>query len=454
MTFRKTLFATAVVFAAAAPPAARAQTMLELNALQGLAPFAVLGNTEADKAALAANLRVTETIQTGTAGQKLLLPFPAQQQQALRDAFITIGNAEQLSDGLGTQLGGAYQAMVITTDSQPPRSTDISPHVAALLAYAAALSGADSNSAKFFFAEDMQKPGKAPAVPASAAAQAILAAEGGTTDVYGKAYGRPAGSAGADPAGDSRPFQVDPDYVRYDGPDYFGAASSNIFYLAGPAQDLVASPAFPSGHTTYGYTDSVLLAVMVPERYQQMIARGAEYGNDRIVLGAHYAMDVIGGRTLALYDLAHLLANDSAYLNQTLPRAPAIGDFAAALAAARADLRAALATKCGAGIAACAPRDESRFESPAANEALYESTQTYGLPVVYPARAGKTEDVAKLAPQAGYLLKAAFPTLSLALADRILTITEGPGGGFLDNGSAFGVYSRLDLYKAAGLAKR
>jgi hypothetical protein len=30
-----------------------------------------------------------------------------------------------------------------------------------------------------------------------------------------------------------------------------------------------------------------------------------------------------------------------------------------------------------------------------------------------------------------------------------LTATEGPGGGFLDNGSAFGVYSRLDLYRAA-----
>jgi hypothetical protein len=28
-------------------------------------------------------------------------------------------------------------------------------------------------------------------------------------------------------------------------------------------------------------------------------------------------------------------------------------------------------------------------------------------------------------------------------------MTEGPGGGFLDNGSAFGIYSRLDLYKAA-----
>jgi hypothetical protein len=63
--------------------------------------------------------------------------------------------------------------------------------------------------------------------------------------------------------------------------------------------------------------------------------------------------------------------------------------------------------------------------------------------------AERTEDVAKLAPEAGYLLTMAFPSLTLPQADDILTQTEGPGGGFLDNGSAFGVYSRLDLYKAA-----
>jgi hypothetical protein len=33
-----------------------------------------------------------------------------------------------------------------------------------------------------------------------------------------------------------------------------------------------------------------------------------------------------------------------------------------------------------------------------------------------------------------------------------LTETEGPGGGFLDDGSSFGVYSRLNLYAAAGKA--
>ena len=38
-------------------------------------------------------------------------------------------------------------------------------------------------------------------------------------------------------------------------------------------------------------------------------------------------------------------------------------------------------------------------------------------------------------------------------SDQILTETEGPGGGFLDDGvSPFGIYSRLNLYAAAGLA--
>ena len=70
----------------------------------------------------------------------------------------------------------------------------------------------------------------------------------------------------------------------------------------------------------------------------------------------------------------------------------------------------------------------------------------------HPEIADEVEDVGALAPEAGNLLTAAFPKLSLEEANRILTETEGPGGGFLDDGSAFGVYSRLNLYAAAGRA--
>ena len=44
------------------------------------------------------------------------------------------------------------------------------------------------------------------------------------------------------------------------------------------------------------------------------------------------------------------------------------------------------------------------------------------------------EDVAELVPEARYLLTIAFPALTLEQADQILTETEGPGGGFLDDG--------------------
>ena len=228
--------------------------------------------------------------------------------------------------------------------------------------------------------------------------------------------------------------------------------------------NLIDSPSFPSGHTTYGYMGSLLLAVLVPDRYQEMVARAAEYGNDRIIMGAHYAMDVLGGRTVATYDLAHLLANDPAYIGRPLkdfaratamsaPQVPAtIEDFRAAVANARTDLTKALEAACGDTIAACARQDTGRFNAPAMNEAFYASTQTYGLGVAHPEIAGRQEDVAMLAPEAGYLLTVAFPKLSLEEANRILTETEGPGGGFLDDGSGFGVYSRLNLYAAAGRA--
>ena len=269
--------------------------------------------------------------------------------------------------------------------------------------------------------------------------------------MFGKAYNLHGGAPGADAYGNSRPFMVMPGVAFISGPDYLNLPATNEMYCRGPLSNLTNSPAFPSGHTTYGYMESMLLALLVPERYQQMVTRAAEYGNDRILLGAHYAMDVLGGRTLALFDLAHLLVNDPAYVGLTLRAGTPIKDFWGAVVQARADTAAVLMAGCGKTMAACAREDSSRFKTAANDEAFYNSTQTYGLPVVYPQNLG-SEDVGKLAPEAGSLLTAAFPSLSLQEADQILTETEGPGGGFLDDGSSFGVYSRLNLYAAAGRA--
>ena len=447
---------TLAVLAAVTLSATRvnAQNDSAKNALQGLAPVSALQNSTAGRAALARNLKITGDIQHGTAHQPNLLPFPEQQQQALRDAFITRGNASQLADGLGSTLGGIYQSLTTYTSSDDGKTskltdyTNISPTIAKLIAFANATTGADSAAGKCFFANATSPTTGKDAKCATPADTTILTEIHGTTDIFGRAYGRQAGSPDADPFGNSRPFQTEPCLTPIVGRDFFGIQSSNVAYLEGPVQDLTNSPSYPSGHTTYGYTDGLLLAILVPHRYPQMITRAAEYGNNRIILGAHYAMDVIGGRTLALYDMAQLLANKPGYVGVKRGEVE-IDDFRHEVELARIDVTKSLEARRGSKVALCTQRDQSRFADRAKDRASYESTQTYGLPVVFKDKAGRTEDVGKLAPEAGYLLTAAFPSLTLAEADAILTETEGPGGGFLDNGSVFGIYSRLDLYKAS-----
>jgi len=438
--------------------AAHAQSLTNMAALKGLAPVSALSNTADGRVALGSNFTVTGGIQTGAIRQPTLLPFAEQQQQALRDAFITDGNLVELTDGLGTTLGAAYEARAHYLDRE--RFTSISKAVSNVIAYANSTSGSDSNAGKYFFANGTTNGKK----PVSDEALAIFKTIDGAPDPFGIAYGRPGGTPGADKYGDSRPFQTQPTILPIVGPDYFNVPASNEVYNRGPVMNLIDSPSFPSGHTTYGYMGSLLLAVLVPDRYQEMVVRAAEYGNDRIIMGAHYAMDVLGGRTLAAYDLAHLLANDPAYVGRPLkdfaratamsePQVPeTIGDFRAAVATAQADLTKALEAACGDTVAVCARQDVGRFNAPAMNEAFYATTQTYGLGVAHREIADKVEDVGAVAPEAGNLLTAAFPKLSLEEANRILTETEGPGGGFLDDGSAFGVYSRLNLYAAAGRA--
>ncbi len=438
--------------------AADAQSVTNMAALRGLAPVSALANTTDGKAALGSNFTVTGGIQTGVIRQPTLMPFAEQQQQALRDAFITDGNLTELADGFGSTLAAAYQARAHYLDRE--RFTSISDAVAQVIAYANSTSGSDSNAGKYFFANGTTNGKK----PVSDQAMAIFKDVGGAPDPFGLAYGRPGGTPGADAFGNSRPFQTEPTILPIVGPDYFNVPADNAVYNRGPIMNLIDSPSFPSGHTTYGYMGSMLLAELVPDRFQEMVVRGAEYGNDRIIMGAHYAMDVLGGRTVATYDLAHLLANDPAYVGRPLkdfaratamaaPLVPAtIDDFRAAVATARADMTKALEAACGDTVAVCARQDTGRFNAPAMNEAFYATTQTYGLGVAHAETADKVEDVATLAPEAGYLLTVAFPKLSLDEANRILTETEGPGGGFLDDGSAFGVYSRMNLYAAAGRA--
>ncbi len=114
-----------------------------------LAAVTVLFKNDTGKAALGANFVVTSGIQTRTLPWPNLLPF-AEQQQALRDVFITSGNLTQLAYGLGTTLGAATEARFHYIDRA--QFTKLPPTLTNLINYALAITGSNSNAGKYFFA--------------------------------------------------------------------------------------------------------------------------------------------------------------------------------------------------------------------------------------------------------------------------------------------------------------
>jgi hypothetical protein len=145
-------------------------------------------NTDGGKAALGANYTVTGGIQTGAIAQPTLLPFPEQQEQALRDAFITGSNLAQLAAGLKTTLGSAYVARFHSIDQK--HTSKLPQSLSDLINYATGVSGAHSNAGKYLFANETTD-GKAPVSPDEVA---ILKEISGVADIFGKAYRPPAGT--------------------------------------------------------------------------------------------------------------------------------------------------------------------------------------------------------------------------------------------------------------------
>jgi len=199
--------------------------------------------------------------------------------------------------------------------------------------------------------------------------------------------------------------------------------------VLGNGQPYSASAgAFPSGHTTVGYTDTLLLAAMLPERAPALLARGAGYGYSRQVLGVHYPLDVIGGRMIAQYNVAHYLA-DPAYHRL--------------FDEAREQLRTALTKACGMALAQCAASAAAGDPwSTADARAFARYTLTYGLP----AAAGSAKQPVQVPEQAPKLLQAMAPTLTLATAQARLARSHGVAELGLD--STQNQWQRLDLLDA------
>lgn len=232
-------------------------------------------------------------------------------------------------------------------------------------------------------------------------------------NAYGRAY---AGSSLL--TGNPRPWQVTP-LIRRDprlGVDY-----------------SVGSPAYPSGHTTDGYAQSLLLAMIFPGCAQPLLARASDYADSRIVLGVHYPLDVIGGRILATSSVVRLLNARSTAFGVARPR-----EFAAAAAI----LRAGVARGNAATDVACDLGGAVPYLGRTRDRAAYRSRLTYGMTPV-----AATDRPAIVPRGAEILLATRFPWLDAWQRRDVLATTEIPSGQPLDDGSG---YARLDLFAAAG----
>ncbi|TNV20472.1 phosphatase PAP2 family protein [Buttiauxella sp. B2] len=166
---------------------------------------------------------------------------------------------------------------------------------------------------------------------------------------------------------------------------------------------------FPSGHTNTGYTDALLMAQMLPERFDALVIRGARYGYSRIVLGVHYPLDVMGSRMVAERNVAH-------YLND--------GKYRALFNEARDQLRTALEKECGMPLAECAKSTgkDDPYRDPAMNT-FYRFTMTYDLPQ----QKGEKQQI-QVPEGAEVLLETALPHISAAQRRALMVKTAIPAG--------------------------
>ncbi|MFT4305826.1 MAG: phosphatase PAP2 family protein [Microbacterium sp.] len=210
---------------------------------------------------------------------------------------------------------------------------------------------------------------------------------------------------------------------------------------------LCTGGSYPSGHTTTAYEAGITLATLVPELGTEVLARASENGNNRIVLGVHYPLDIMGGRIDGEAALAARWS-DEEYRTDVLEPA-------------RAELIAYLEAQCGATVTECAASGAAYTDDPYGGEAIpggtsqivtdrasalavYTERLTYGFD-----QTGTAGLAASVPDGAENLLLTAFPTLTDDQRTSVLAQTEIDSGYPLDlTSDGDGSWERLNLAAA------
>ncbi|NJP44583.1 glycoside hydrolase domain-containing protein [Actinacidiphila epipremni] len=201
----------------------------------------------------------------------------------------------------------------------------------------------------------------------------------------------------------------------------------------GSYSGLATSGSYPSGHTYGGYEAGTVLATLLPELAPSILARTSEYGNNRIVLGFHYPLDVMGGRITGQATVAHRWAD------------PGFQDL---LLQAHTEIENVLLADCrkqgyGDTLAACAGGSYAGL-STAQDIDLYTQRLSYGFSQV-----GASGQPLTAPSDASALLVTAFPDLSTEQRTQILEQTATDSGYPLDlTGDGGASWERINLAAA------
>ena len=214
--------------------------------------------------------------------------------------------------------------------------------------------------------------------------------------------------------------------------------STNVVVLPALVPAKSATPGtdggFPSGHTAEAGRNTLAMAYVLPERFEELAARGVEMGESRILAGMHSPLDVIGGR---IQSIAAVAANLAAIPPATRQ---------AAVAQARTAMMAATNTTTLTDLYAAAHAGTSatdRFADYSVNKANNLRRHTYNF-----AQIGDKTKPAVVPKGAEILLETRLPYLTADQRRVVLKTTALPSGyPVMDDAEGWG---RLNIFAAGG----
>lgn len=252
--------------------------------------------------------------------------------------------------------------------------------------------------------------------------------------------------AGTDYEGSTEPAKR---YFKYARP-WRWSSSVKVVPALEPAKGTTAATdgGYVSGHTAEAYRDALMMAYMLPERFQELLARAAELGENRIYAGMHSPLDVVGGRIHGLSVIAYTLNAQArqSKLDAATGNSVSVTDSRkAAYDQAHTVLMAAVGAKDLAAFNAYAHSSTTatdRFANPTTNRQEYLRRMTFGLPQI------GTPNLSAVVPKgAEILLETRLPYLDSTQRRVVLKTTALPSGyPAMDDAEGWG---RLNLLAAA-----